>query len=437
MTAATVAPAELVAACLTGAVRRLLGGAHSVTAARVVVARVDPQWVRVRFSASPGRLPLPWEPDEDEGWMRAPTGSEPTLRDSTADPVLVVVGVGEREVLAINMLAVDEIGLCCQGRTELIDSWQLQVQVQGGDGDEKLLAGVHLSTSPDATVVVADPLVDGFESGWVDVLAAGTSWPVRPLRVPVLAARESEPATTAAPLASGREIEINEEQPESDSVDDSDQSAVPEEESAGDLELPAQAVEDGGAQMTVFGRFEVTGADGVALQPMQQQIVGAIAVCQPIPTAKLCQLIYGVERYKGFHVALNKIRRRGLAPVVTDEGYRIDIDGQWSRFTALTGTDPAAADTEQLSQAAELVTGPLFGGDEQPGWALQANMSDRVAAVFRELAARHVEDPARAMDYARRGLAVKPGHQQLGEIVSTLGGAGWEHNSDNDPGSGV
>ncbi|TKV35374.1 bacterial transcriptional activator domain-containing protein [Mycobacteroides abscessus] len=434
MTAATVAPAELVAACLTGAVRRLLGGAHSITAARVVVVRVDPQWVRVRFSTSPGRLPLPWEPDEDEGWMRAPTGTEPALRDSTADPVLVVLGVSERDVLAINMLAVDEIGVCCQGRAELIDSWQLQVQVQGGDGDEKLLAGVHLSTSPDATVVVADPLVDGFESGWVDVLAAGTSWPVRPLRVPVPAISDPEFATAAAQLVKEHEPEIDEENEENGAAHEFDKSELAEGESAGDLEPPTQVVEAGGAQMTVFGRFEVTGADGVALQPMQQQIVGAIAVCQPIPTAKLCQLIYGVDRYKGFHVALNKIRRRGLAPMVTDDGYRIDIDGHWSRFTALTGTDPATAATEKLSQAAELVTGPLFGGDEQPGWALQAHMSDLVATVFRELAARHVDDPARAMDYARRGLAVKPGHQQLGEIVSTLGGAGWEHNSDKDLG---
>ena len=38
-------PADLVAECLTGGVRRLLGGAHSLTSSRAVVVCADEQWV--------------------------------------------------------------------------------------------------------------------------------------------------------------------------------------------------------------------------------------------------------------------------------------------------------------------------------------------------------------------------------------------------------
>ncbi|EUA09660.1 hypothetical protein I553_3744 [Mycobacterium xenopi 4042] len=69
---------------------------------------------------------------------------------------------------------------------------------------------------------------------------------------------------------------------------------------------------DTGARLQVFGRFDVTDAAGGQLQPMQQQIVGAIRFDGPIPTARLCQLLYGSERHKSFHVAMSKMRRRGL-----------------------------------------------------------------------------------------------------------------------------
>ncbi|EUA17513.1 hypothetical protein I553_10571 [Mycobacterium xenopi 4042] len=49
-----------------------------------------------------------------------------------------------------------------------------------------------------------------------------------------------------------------------------------------------------------------------AAAAMQQQIVGAIRFDGPIPTARLCQLLYGSERHKSFHVAMSKMRRRGL-----------------------------------------------------------------------------------------------------------------------------
>lgn len=126
----TVTPAQLVEDCLSGAVRRLIGGVHSLTSSRAVVVCADENWVRVRFSTAPGALPAPWE-TEDTGWVRAPRGTEPGLRDASADPVLVVVGVAESQVVAINALAVDEIGVTCTGRDGLIANWLLQAQVQG------------------------------------------------------------------------------------------------------------------------------------------------------------------------------------------------------------------------------------------------------------------------------------------------------------------
>ncbi|MBZ4571553.1 bacterial transcriptional activator domain-containing protein [Mycobacterium avium] len=463
MTAAVITPAELVSECLTGAARRLLGGVHSLTSSRVIVVRIDPNWIRVKFSAEPGRLPAPWEQDDEPGWLRAPRGSEPGLRDSSADPVLVVVGVGEHEVIAVNALAIDEIGVLCHGRAELIESWVLQAQIQGAEGDDQTLAGVRLSESPDATVVIADPLVDGAQPGWVDVLAAGTSWPVRPLRIPA--------ETTVTPSDTPDQLVATEQEdrpadhvqapavsPTAGSTDGGDSTAItadfdsapieprqdpttqtaepPAEDSTGNAEDPPP----NGGLMTVFSRFEVTDSDGVALQPMQQQIIGAIALLQPITTTHLCELLYGPERQKqksqkqkSFHVAMSKIRRRGLQPVATEDGYRIDLDSDWASFVSLVGSDPATSSTGNLARAAELVTGPLFGS-EPPPWATEAlpQMTTLVANVCRELAARHVEQPDTALAYARRGLAVAPGHQELGEIVSMLANGTWHQDSDRD-----
>lgn len=460
MTAAVITPAELVSECLTGAARRLLGGVHSLTSSRVIVVRIDPNWVRVKFSAEPGRLPAPWEQDDEPGWLRAPRGSEPGLRDSSADPVLVVLGVGEHEVIAVNALAIDEIGVLCHGRAELIDSWLLQVQIQGAEGDDRTLVGVRLSESPDATVVIADPLVDGAQPGWVDVLAAGTSWPVRPLRIPA--------AEAAPPSVTSQQVLLDPEEADrpgdpgqgpagalgaqtvgsrggAESVPGADFDSAPTDlmqepgaQAAGTLaEDSAGTVDDAanGGLMTVFGRFEVTDSDGAALQPMQQQIVGAIALLQPITTTRLCELLYGPERQKqkSFHVAMSKIRRRGLQPVATEDGYRIDLDSDWVRFVDLVGSDPVTASTGNLARAAELVAGPLFGA-EPPPWVAEAlpAMMTLVAKVCRELAARHVEQPDMALAYARRGLTVAPGHEELGEIVSMLANGTWHQDSDRD-----
>ena len=460
MTAAVITPAELLSECLTGAVRRLLGGVHSLTSSRVIVVRIDPNWIRVKFSAAPGRLPSPWEPDDEPGWLRAPRGSEPGLRDSSADPVLVVVGVGEHEVIAVNALAIDEIGVLCHGRAELIDSWVLQAQIQGAEGDDQTLAGVRLSESPDATVVIADPLIDGAQPGWVDVLAAGTSWLVRPLRIPAESATTS-PGTSEQLVAAEQADHADDlgqgpagvpTTPTVGATDDGEPTATTDFDSTPTeprqdptAQTGESAAEDStgtaddapnGVLMTVFGRFEVTDSDGVALQPMQQQIIGAIALLQPITTTQLCELLYGPERQKqkSFHVAMSKIRRRGLQPMATEDGYRIDLDSDWSRFVALVGSDPVTSPTEHLARAAELVIGPLFGA-EPPPWvvteALPA-MTTLVANVCRELAARHVEQPDRALAYARRGLTVAPGHQELGEVVSMLANGTWHQDSDRD-----
>ena len=450
MTAAVITPADLVGDCLTGAARRLLGGVHSLTSSRVIVVRIDPCWIRVKFSADPGRLPAPWEQDEDEpGWLRAPRGSEPGLRDSSADPVLVVIGVGEREVIAVNALAIDEIGVLCHARVELVDNWLLQVRIQGADGDEQTLAGVRLSENPDATVVVADPLVDGAQPGWVDVLAVATSWAVRPLRTPSAVQamssgvehaggadeaaerpRDQEPpaaglSTTPSAGDAGAELTAT----SAESRDETVQTSVQEFSAVAADSAPA------GGQMTVFGRFGVTDTDGAALQPMQQQIIGAIALLQPIPTAHLCELLYGSQRQKpkSFHVAMSKIRRRGLQPVATGDGYRIDLDSDWASFVALVGSDPVTSSTENLSRAAELVTGPLFGG-EPPSWAAEVRpaMTALIGDVCRELCARYVEQPEVALGYARRGLAAAPGHQELGEIVSMLATGTWDQDGGGD-----
>ena len=44
------------------------------------------------------------------------------------------------------------------------------------------------------------------------------------------------------------------------------------------------------------------------------------------------------------------------------------------------------------------------------------------AAVCRELAARHVDQPAAALGYARQGLTVDVGNKELVEIIDTLTG---------------
>lgn len=415
MSAPTLVPADLAAECLRGGVRRLIGGVHSWTAARVVVVCVDPQWVRVRFSSDPGRLPVSWEADEQLGWWRACRDAVPGLRDASADPVLVVVGVGESQVVAVNLLAIDEIGVTCHGRGQLIGSWVMQAKLQGCSADAGSVAGARISDSPDATVVVADPFVDSGSAGWVDVLTGGTSWPVRPLR----GLRDSETTVGATVLEAPDAFEGSIGRGADGLRDD----RGPATADAGPPEEPAAAR---GAWMKVFGGFEVTDTDGAALQPLQQQIIGVIAMCGPIPTSALCQLVYGTERQKSFHVAMSKIRRRGLQPELTEQGYRIDIDSQWRRFTDLVGTDPANAETAALAQAATMVTTPLFGADP-PDWALQhlPEMGQLICQVCRELAARHADDPQTALAYAQLGLAVDPSQQELAEIVEMLKAGSW------------
>lgn len=433
VTVPIVTPAELVAECLTGGVRKLLGGVHSLTSSRVVVACTDSRWVRVKFSTEPGCLPAPWEPDPEPGWLRAPRDAEPGLRDSSADPVLVVVGVAEQQIVAVNALAIDEIGVTCRDREGLIDNWIRQAQVQGVAGDGACIAGVRLSDSADATVVVADPLVDGAEPGWVDVLAVGTSWPVRPLRVPA-----------AAPTVDdAHEREWAGAEPEQVAGDDEggpDDEAIAEDDAFEEGSDGPEPVVDvspglGAVSMTLFGGLEVIDAAGVALQPMQQQIVAAIALLQPIPTGQLCQSLYGTERQKSFHVAMSKIRRRGLAPVMADDGYSIDIDSDWRLFVEIVG-DPTTTSTEQLMEAAALITGGLFGGDP-PVWAapLLPAMTALVCAVCRELAARQAEQSQTALFYARKGLQVDPTNTELTEIVTMLTEGAFSHDAHGGDGS--
>lgn len=385
-----------------------------MTSSRAVVVCTDPHWVRVRFSVAPGPLPAPWE-IEDSGWVRAPRGAEPGLRDASADPVLVVVGVSAAEVVAINALAIDEIGVTCSGREALIAHWMLQAQVQGAGADGDAVAGAVLSENPDATVVVADPITG--ERGWVDVLAGGTAWPVRPLKTRVDDRASSvgvEPVGSAAGVAAAESLG-------SAPVDGA---AAAADGGAGVAEdVVAQPV-PGAGSMQVFGGFAVLDGDGLPLQPMQQDLVGAIAFNAPVSTQDLCALLFGTtQRPASFHVALSKMRRRGVNPVLTDGRYRIDIDSDWGRFTALAGPDPAAADTADLIAAAALVSGPLFGV-QPPRWAapLLEEMRAQVGAVCRELAARHSDQPQVAARYVGVGLGVDGGNAELSEIGAMLSG---------------
>lgn len=407
-------PADLAAECLNGNVRRLIGGVHSWTAARVVVACVEDRSVRVRFSSDPGRLPAPWEAEEQQGWWCTGRDAEAGLRDASADPVLIVVGVGEHQVLAVNLLAIDEIGVTCHGGEELLDSWIMQVHVQGCPADTASLAGVKVSDNPDATVVVADPLV-GESAGWVDVLCVGTSWPVRPLR---RVRRDRAASAHAVQSYSG---EVREEGRDGHWSDEGERHLGDDDQASDARRQEVSATPSKGAFMTVFGDFEITDADGMALQPVQQQIIGMIAMCGPIPRSELCQQVYGTERQKSFHVAMSKIRRRGLVPELTEQGYRIDIDSQWRRFTDLVGPDPAGADTAILAQAAAMVTTPLFGHNP-PQWAPKVTpaMVRLIAQVCRELAARHADTPQVAWSYAQLGLSVDPTQPELTDIAEML-----------------
>ncbi len=402
----TVTPAELVQECLSGAVRRLIGGVHSLTSSRAVVVCADETWVRVRFSGAPGTLPAPWEAD-DTGWVRAPRGSEPGLRDASADPVLVVVGVAESEVVAINALAIDEIGVTCAGRDSLIANWLLQAKAQGAQSDMSSVAGAVVSDNPDATVVVADPITG--ERGWVDVLAAGTAWPVRPLKAPIT----DSDSVTSSPTA-----EVGATEPSPPAAPPTSTPAAPP------ASVPAAPSTSNEGRIRVFSAFEVLDENGVLLQPMQRDLIGGIFFHQPITTHDLCELLFGsVSRPASFHVAMSKMRKRGLNPVLIDGGYRIDIPCDWTTFTNLAGTDPAVADTDALASAAAMISGPLFGANP-PAWAaeLAPSMRTYAAAVCRELAARHVDQPAAALGYARQGLTVDVGNKELVEIIDTLTG---------------
>ena len=115
--------------CRSGAVRRLIGGVHSLTSSRAVVVCADENWVRVRFSTARALCRRCGRPRTPGGSAR-PAEPNPVC-DASADPVLVVVGVAESQVVAINALAVDEIGVTCTGRDGLIANWLLQAQVQG------------------------------------------------------------------------------------------------------------------------------------------------------------------------------------------------------------------------------------------------------------------------------------------------------------------
>ncbi len=444
MVAVAVNPAELVGDCLTGGVRRLIGGAHSLTSSRAVVVCVDQRWVWVKFSTDPGRLIAPWEVLED-GWRRAPRGSEPGLRDASADPVLVVVGVGESSVLAVNALAIDEIGVTCGARAELVAHWISQAAVQGATADESAVAGARVSENPDATVVVADVLGVG-EPGWVDVLAAGTAWPVSALRWPGptataeasdladagadvgTLAHDSTDGIGAAESGSAATAMAGAEHQDSASSPTTNQT------------LASEAAESPGRRggvpwMTVFGDFDVTDAGGDALPPLQQNLVGAIAFNQPIATCDLSEMVYGQSRRpKSFHVAMTKIRQRGLQPTHSPQGYRIDIDSQWSRFSELAGPDPEQAPTGSLAAAAAMITTPLFG-DTPPAWvsAQLPAMRSLICQVCRELAARHAGEPAQALTYAQLGLAVDADHAELRDIVALLTSTS-SHDSDPDRG---
>lgn len=262
-----------------------------------------------------------------------------------------------------------------------------------------------MSDNPDATVVVADPITG--DPGWVDVLAAGTAWPVRPLKTAI--SDPQTPSSLAAPA------------PHDATVTDIGQEVV---EAASTVDSAGPQPVSAGGRMRVFGAFEVFDAHGVLLQPMQRDIIGGIFFHQPIGTHELCELLFGsVARPASFHVALSKMRKRGLHPVLGDTGYCIDIPCDWQTFINVVGPDPATADTDALAAAAAMIEGPLFG-PTPPAWTndVLAPMRAYSAAICRELAARHVDQPAAALGYARQGLTVDPGNAEIVEIIDTLTG---------------
>ncbi len=72
---AIVTPAELITDCLTGSVRRLLGGVHSLTSARAVIVCVDPSWIHVKFSTPPGSVKFMISSSSSTGMSRSATMS--------------------------------------------------------------------------------------------------------------------------------------------------------------------------------------------------------------------------------------------------------------------------------------------------------------------------------------------------------------------------
>ena len=121
----------------------------------------------------------------------------------------------------------------------------------------------------------------------------------------------------------------------------------------------------------MFGAFEVFDDHGVLLQPMQRDLIGGIFFHQPISTHDLCQLLFGSgERPASFHVAMSKMRKRGLNPMLIAGGYSIDIAADWKSFTDTAGPDPASADTDALAAAAAMISGPLFGA-HPPAWTAE------------------------------------------------------------------
>ncbi|EUA17515.1 hypothetical protein I553_10573 [Mycobacterium xenopi 4042] len=67
--AMSVTPADLVADCLVGGVRRLIGGVHSLTSSRAVVVCADEQWWRCGFRIA-GTVAGPWETTPRAGFGR-------------------------------------------------------------------------------------------------------------------------------------------------------------------------------------------------------------------------------------------------------------------------------------------------------------------------------------------------------------------------------
>ncbi|EUA09659.1 hypothetical protein I553_3743 [Mycobacterium xenopi 4042] len=113
--------------------------------------------------------------------------------------------------------------------------------------------------------------------------------------------------------------------------------------------------------------------------------------------------------------------------MLTDAGYRIDIDSDWHRFAALVGADPSGADTAALIEAVEMVAVPLFGA-QPPAWAAPhlPGMRELICRACRELSARHADDPGAALQYARIGLQVDPHDEELVRIANTINGIAGE-----------